>query len=54
MLFSQFGRNPLKAFVLAVVLVWRALISSVFYCNNKYRFFFIQSPSDMSRFDNLR
>lgn len=44
MLFSQFGRNPLKAYVLVVVLTRRALISSIAHCNNKYRFFSIQSP----------
>ena len=53
MLFSQFGRNRLKAYVPSVAPRWRALISSVFYCNNKYKFFFTQSLFDMSGFDNL-
>jgi hypothetical protein len=36
-----------------VASVGRALISSIVYCNNKYRFLFTQSLVNMSRFDNL-
>ncbi len=53
MLFSQLGGNRLKAYALGVASVGRALISSVFHCNNKYRFFFTQSLVNLSEFNNL-